>query len=214
MDNRLAIIVPYRNREENLKEFIPNIKQHLNGIDYTIIIVEQFDDELFNRARLLNIGFLYVYNYVDYVCFHDVDMLPIEADYSYPQEPIHMATNTSQFGNNLPYQGYYGGVNLFNVVDFININGYSNEFWGWGGEDDDLLKRVLNKGYRLTRRKGVYKSIENTPGHLKNNHKNYKSNVDRLSKQYDFNTDGLNTLKWELLGEFYIEDNVILMKVI
>ena len=27
----------------------------------------------------------------------------------------------------------------------------SNEYWGWGGEDDDLLKRVRSAGYELKR---------------------------------------------------------------
>lgn len=28
------------------------------------------------------------------------------------------------------------------VNDFEKINGFSNVFWGWGGEDDDLLRRI------------------------------------------------------------------------
>lgn len=35
----------------------------------------------------------------------------------------------------------YGGVNGFTTEHFKKINGYSNLFWNWGGEDDDLRKR-------------------------------------------------------------------------
>ena len=27
--------------------------------------------------------------------------------------------------------------------DVIKVNGFSNRFWGWGGEDDDLFYRIL-----------------------------------------------------------------------
>ena len=26
--------------------------------------------------------------------------------------------------------------------EFRDVNGYSNEYWGWGGEDDDLYRRA------------------------------------------------------------------------
>ncbi len=29
----------------------------------------------------------------------------------------------------------------FTQEQFEKINGYSNEFYGWGGEDDDLYRR-------------------------------------------------------------------------
>ena len=45
----------------------------------------------------------------------------------------------------------YGGVNAFTTTAFVKINGYSNKYWGWGGEDDDLLKRVKSVGYKLMR---------------------------------------------------------------
>ena len=25
---------------------------------------------------------------------------------------------------------------------FLNVGGYSNSFWGWGGEDNDLYKKL------------------------------------------------------------------------
>lgn len=41
----------------------------------------------------------------------------------------------------LPYATIFGGAGAFLKKDFENINGFSNEFWGWGGEDDDLYHR-------------------------------------------------------------------------
>jgi len=31
------------------------------------------------------------------------------------------------------------------------VVGFSNQFWGWGGEDDDLAKRVKHNKLQLTR---------------------------------------------------------------
>lgn len=38
----------------------------------------------------------------------------------------------------LPYEDIFGGVSALTKEQFINVNGFSNEFWGWGGEDDDM----------------------------------------------------------------------------
>ena len=72
-------------------------------------------------------------------------MLPEEADYSYPMKPTHLASKLSNYNYSMPYNEYFGGVTLFNKYDFELINGYSNEYWGWGYEDDDLLNRCYVK---------------------------------------------------------------------
>ena len=41
----------------------------------------------------------------------------------------------------LPYASIFGGAGSFKKEHFEKINGFSNKFWGWGGEDDDLYKR-------------------------------------------------------------------------
>jgi hypothetical protein len=140
MDNRLGIIVPYRNRHEQLIIFNQEIKKYLDktGIDYRIIIVQQDDAKLFNRGMLLNIGFRYAKKMkCNYVVFHDIDMLPIDVDYSYSDTPLHLADPV--------FDKYFGGVTLFPTKVFEKINGYSNKYWGWGFEDDDLLLRCIKK---------------------------------------------------------------------
>jgi hypothetical protein len=115
-------------------------------INYQIFVIEQYDLKLFNRGRLLNIGYkIAISQGCDYICFHDVDMLPEEADYSYPMKPTHLASNLSSYNYSVPYDEYFGGVTLFNKYDFELVNGYSNEYWGWGYEDDDLLNRCYYK---------------------------------------------------------------------
>jgi xylosylprotein beta4-galactosyltransferase, putative len=34
-----------------------------------------------------------------------------------------------------------GGVFSISTNHFILANGYSNFYWGWGGEDDDMAER-------------------------------------------------------------------------
>ena len=146
MKDKLAIIVPYRDREDHLNVFIPHMNRFLadKGIDYTIFLAEQADDRPFNYGKLCNIVVNEIPKDYTYFCFHDIDMLPLtdDCDYGYPETPIHLATNVEAHGNKLPYPQYFGGVILINREDFEFANGYSNEYWGYGFEDLDLLKRL------------------------------------------------------------------------
>jgi hypothetical protein len=145
-NHKLGIIVPYRDRYFDLIEFKSHITEYLSdsGIDYSLIIVEQDNEKSFNRGKLLNIGVTYAKKLgCDYVVFHDLDMLPENVDYSYSEVPLHLATNligTKDF-KRIVFDQYFGGVTLFPLYLFEKINGYSNNYWGWGYEDDDLLHR-------------------------------------------------------------------------
>lgn len=43
------------------------------------------------------------------------------------------------FRFHLPYLGLFGGVISISARQFKDINGMSNVYDGWGGEDDDLF---------------------------------------------------------------------------
>jgi hypothetical protein len=152
VSKKLGVIVPYRNRYNHLKQFLDYLPKYLsnNKYDYVIIVVNQDNGTAFNRGMLCNIGFEKAKKLnCDYVVFHDVDMLPIKVDYSYSEFPVHLATD------NLPFESYFGGITLFSVEDFETINGFSNMYWGWGFEDDDLRYRCIQKNIYF--KKAYYK---------------------------------------------------------
>lgn len=52
---------------------------------------------------------------------------------------------------NLLYQNLFGGAVAIFGRHFQEINGFSNSFYGWGGEDDDFLMRLGDKGLTFVR---------------------------------------------------------------
>ncbi len=146
MSHKLGVCIPYRNRKEHIDRLIPHLSKHLNqqGIDHTFYVGHQIDDKLFNRGAMKNIAAHVAFeDGCDYVAWHDVDMLPHEeANYLFPETtPMHIATKLSKYGYNLGYDQYFGGVVLFNKEQADLTNGYSNDYWDWGQEDDDLFWR-------------------------------------------------------------------------
>lgn len=221
MKEKLSIIVPYRDREEHLEKFLRAMEEcdFLSEIDYDILIVEQEEGKPFNRGKLLNIGAVHSHT-SSYYCFHDVDMLPILTDYSYVSVPTHLAAEAEQFGYKLPYQGYFGGVTLFDKHSFIKVNGYSNEYWGWGAEDDDIMFRCLVNEVRPSRKNGRYRSLNHQriiqQDLYNENLKKYSQlknlpNRDKIMETVK--QDGLTTLSYEVLEEKILDDKTTLIKV-
>jgi hypothetical protein len=154
---KIAIIVPYRDlhpaqkRAEHLKKFIDYmgpfmqkaITQFSNNSTFHIFIVEQSPEYKFNRGALLNLGFIEAskqgYNVF---IFHDVDLLPGDSIAPYyvknPEIPIHIARCWDRYKG----EEYLGGIISISGKNFTDLNGYPNNYWGWGGEDDELRRRV------------------------------------------------------------------------
>lgn len=51
----------------------------------------------------------------------------------------------------LPYRTIFGGVSAINREHFELLNGFSNSFWGWGGEDDDMSNRISYHNLHISR---------------------------------------------------------------
>lgn len=150
---KLGVCVPYRNRELHLNEFVPKVGKYLKnqGIDFQMYFCHQTDDKLFNRGATKNIAAKHALEEgCDYIVWHDIDMIPEEGggcDYTYPEKyPRHIATQISQMEYKLKYHEYFGGAVLFNREQVEATNGYSNNYWDWGMEDDDLFWRCHKEG--------------------------------------------------------------------
>lgn len=155
--HRVAIVIPYRNREQHLKILLHNLHPMLQRqqLDYGIFVIEEELPTRFNRAMLMNIGFVEAIKRYDYQCaiFHDVDLIP-ENDrnvYSCPQMPRHLSAAIDKFQYRLPYAAIYGGVSAMTKEHMRKVNGFSNLFFGWGGEDDDMAARIKAKGLKISR---------------------------------------------------------------
>lgn len=201
--HKVAIVIPYRDREEHLRIFLHNIHPILGRqqLDYGIYIVEEAGDTKFNRAMLMNIGFAEALKLYDWQCFifHDVDLLP-EDDrniYSCPEQPRHMSVAVDTLAYKLPYATIFGGVSALTTEQMQKVNGFSNEFWGWGGEDDDMSNRIKYHGFTVSR------YSEKIARYTMMKHTKDKPNPDRYNKLYKgktrYKTDGLNSLKYKVL---------------
>ncbi|XP_052077943.1 beta-1,4-galactosyltransferase 6-like [Mytilus californianus] len=144
---KVAIVVPYRDRHKQLQVFLNNVIPRIQQqqLEFAIYVIEQNSGLPFNRGILANIGFKEAMSEIEFDCivFHDVDVLPKDDRNFYvcSDNPIHMSVKVEQFGYRLLYEELAGGIITFSKEQFEKINGFSNQFFGWGGEDDDLYRR-------------------------------------------------------------------------
>lgn len=102
--DRVAIVIPYRDRENHLTIFLKNLHPLLmkQQIEYGIFVIEQITDGLFNRAALMNVGFLEALKLHQWDCFifHDVDLIPMDDRniYNCPDQPRHMSAAVDTMG--------------------------------------------------------------------------------------------------------------------
>lgn len=175
-DHHLSIIIPFREkksdafsqgsgREQHLRDwttymclFLPKVGR--DNVD--VRIIEQTQEGPFNKGALFNIGYHNSKDTSDYMVLHDVDHIPEneENNYAYREEPTHMCVRTSQFNYQNVHQASLGGAFMITMSDYKNINGYSNLFLGWGGEDDNFGERVGDRMQKLSPSVGHYKALD------------------------------------------------------
>nr|XP_002130226.1 beta-1,4-galactosyltransferase 2 [Ciona intestinalis] len=205
---KVAIVIPYRDREEHLRYFLEYMHPTLQRqqLDYAIYVVNQAGTGKFNRAKLMNVGYAESIKDHDFQCFafHDVDLV-LENDksiYSCPSSPRHLSAGVDKFNYQLPYSAIFGGVTELTKEQFQKVNGYSNSFWGWGGEDDDMFNRVKFSGMNIIRYPmdiSRYKMI--THQREKGNEPNPKR-FDQIRRTKDtMANDGLNTLEYKVVSK-------------
>lgn len=209
-----TILVPFREqieqkRGEQLKRFLSHI--HRYHPDWKVIVIEQSNDNRkFNRGALLNIGAKLAKT--DYVIFHDVDLLPLMKIAPYytaiPESPIHIGKAwTSKYDS----PTFLGGVLSMSIQDIEKTNGFPNNFWGWGGEDDVLRNRIKGKKlkvYQPTLRGEGYKELEHVDTRSNSEWKNMTKWEDMAEEKKHPGRSGFKNVKYDVLDEKNITDNI------
>lgn len=163
--DHVVFVVPFsRSRYDNLKLFLINIHSYLQNYEYSfsykILVVEQTDMESkFNKGRLINSAVKFVINSrekADCVVIHDVDLVPTadgndladKGDYRCRKMPWHLSRkvlNLKMNNERIYNQFLTGGILSLRLEHFVKANGFSNEYFGWGAEDDDFQIRMFNE---------------------------------------------------------------------
>ncbi|XP_022088238.1 beta-1,4-galactosyltransferase 5-like [Acanthaster planci] len=203
---KVAIIIPFRNRFHHLsillRYLVPMLQRQL--LEFGIFTVNQENELSFNRATLMNVGFMESLNMSHWDCFvfHDVDHVPL-SDLNYygcSNMPRHFITGDNVWNYTLLYENLFGGVTGFPGSDIRKMNGFPNVYWGWGGEDDEILLRARKANLKIWRRPrgrsrfiGFYKVIEH-----------HHHSAPKIPERYDLlknystrmNYDGLSNLRY------------------
>ncbi|XP_078527601.1 beta-1,4-galactosyltransferase 1-like [Lissotriton helveticus] len=203
----IAIIIPFRRRELHLTIWLFYMHQFMQRqqADYGVYVIEQFGNTTFNRAKLMNVGFAEALKEYDYNCFvfSDIDIIPMD-DRNYYRcynNPRHMANAVDKFKFKLLYNNLFGGVTAFSKTQFEKVNGFSNAFWGWGGEDDEMFSRVVAAGMRVERPNSVLARSKMIPHHRDPGNESNKNNaVIMLHARANMKRDGLNSLNYKVVN--------------
>jgi hypothetical protein len=157
-DKRVAVVVPYRSRPVQLKNTTLGLFKFLkkNPVDATVIVAQQLDTDIpFNKGVLMNLAASYaIQEGYHSIIFNDVDVYPV-----WPASHKHLGYGFAQTPNYLPVkqariilkprQKTAGCIFGTSLDVYTQVNGHSNQYWGWGYEDMDFYKRMASRNVKI-----------------------------------------------------------------
>jgi hypothetical protein len=205
----MAIVIPFRdsgdqNRTEQLNAWLAK-PQH-RGLN--VLVVEQTaDGQKFNRGALLNAGYDFLTQHAPAIqsfVMHDVDIV-------FPEDFIRRYYGTDSksvvhLGSSVKgktYNTFLGRVIRFSKQAYKETNGFPNNFYGWGGEDDALVGRLGDTMVYRPTEVDVGEEMATTndikEGHLTANKELFKiENLVMDSRQWKIN--GANSVQYQVLS--------------
>jgi DNA-directed RNA polymerase II subunit RPB2 len=204
-----AVIIPFRdagdqNRTAQLNAWLAK-PQH-RGLN--VLVVEQTaDGQKFNRGALLNAGYDFLTQNAPAIqsfVMHDVDIF-------FPEDFVRRYYGTDSKGvvhmgssvKGKTYKTFLGRVIRFSKQAFKETNGFPNNFYGWGGEDDALVTRLGDTVVYRPSEVDVGEEMETTndikEGHLTANKELFK--VENLVMDaYQWKMNGVNSIQYQVLS--------------
>ena len=217
------IFIPYRNRKAHLdiflKESIPLFRKYLKN--FKIVIIEQIEGKLFNRGKLINIGFKEFIHQALFYFHHDVDIIPKENTVKF----LYTIKNYDVLRLYCGHDSSLGGVIKVSESAFLEMNGFPNYIWGWGFEDVALFYRASILKLNMT------DNLANMSNFIKLDHEsNSRQDDNERIKLREFEKElftnkcyheqltyirkfGLSDLSYEVVERKKISDEVFLIKV-
>jgi hypothetical protein len=154
-----AIIVPYRDRPYHYQVFRQYVETYLKDNfdlaqqEFSLWVIEQHDDEPFNRAWLTNVGLAEIFKAeptTECITLHDIDLIPDNSTrvkgpawYDKCNRPTQIGSELERWNWTMPYHKSAGGITTLSVTHWKKLNGMSNDYVGWGGEGDDFYRRMF-----------------------------------------------------------------------
>ncbi|BHF79108.1 hypothetical protein SprV_0602222600 [Sparganum proliferum] len=211
---RVAIVVPYRNRKEHLLRFLTRMLLFLGKQrkQYVIMVTEQAGNQTFNRAKLFNVAVKEVrksapgdrLHGIDCFIFHDVDKVPSSpyTVYECGKNVRQLATAfRSESGTKWLYERFLGAVTAFSWDHLEKINGASNIFFGWGGEDDDLSMRLRLNNITVdhpSKSDGIFEEFD--PSHPRDKNSDRVFLISEKNVTSRWRNDGIKQTRYTLLN--------------
>ncbi|CAJ1447097.1 unnamed protein product [Effrenium voratum] len=164
----VLLVIPFRDRESHLKLF----KQYWRWFAehgrnpktvqrWVVYVSEQFDSQTFNRGWNFNTALAIASAQttasadiksemgMDFDCavIQDIDYLPEKGvDYGDCEVPMQLSAEIDRYNWKTPYLTSAGGIVGMSLRHWRKINGFGNNYFGWGGEDDELHHRLRLNG--------------------------------------------------------------------
>jgi beta-1,4-galactosyltransferase 4 len=219
--NKLIVIIPIRDREDDLERYLKNmipIFEH-QKINYKIFVIEQSPNKKFNKGKINNIGFLEALKQnptADRFLFNDVDNFPLDKD------TINYNTYIKGFHHFFGNPKWLGGFFMTDAKNFKKVNGYSNKFWGWGGEDGDLQNRIKIHNIEIIR-DVFYHRHKNNKIYDKSNtrdiNNNYYKTRNMLNRKYinepkTIQEDGLKQNQYKILKKYNMNQDSNIIRIV
>lgn len=209
------IIVPFRDpekgkgfRSHQLREFLKYMHMYrpdLTKSQINILVVEQTEDgKKFNRGALLNAGFNIInsqFKGADLYVFHDVDLLPspkiMPLYFTRHSYPIHIG---KLWTDKYKAFTFFGGIVGFNKETYEKVNGFPNDFWGWGKEDDANYNRIVANDIPIIQPQTFEKEkLIQEMTHEQNTKINTKGKEGVLKDLINWKNNGINSLRFKTL---------------
>lgn len=209
----------------SMAKLFPRLEKHKDVPNLKFTIVEQSQDgKRFNLGKLINVGFDYYLKNNDEdewtFMFHPIDIFPINGVAPYFEGEHMLKNDVCDF---LGYhfridQGYYKAFACLKNK-FLKLNGFTNNFWGWGAEDDEMHVRLAIKNMKRDYIKVEFDSwgeigednlgsYQSPDGMLGIQHHTDNLNVARSLNEEKMQKDGLSSLTYELIDKKHICGNI------